>query len=361
MNIFTCEHCGQLLHFENTRCMRCGSPLGFLPDRLTLSALAAEADGSFTALAAPGSRWRACANAPDGGCNWLVPEGDAFCPACKLNRTGPDLGQPADIEKWQRLEAAKPRLVYALLRLGLPLESRHDSEHRGLAFEFVADPAEGAPVLTGHADGLVTINLAEADSAERERRRVELGEPYRTLLGHLRHEVGHYYWDLLVRDGGRRDATRAMFRDETVDYAEALKRHHEQGPPPDWPENFVSAHAAAHPWEDFAETWTYYLHMVDTLDTAASFGLAVDPAVTDDATPDMHVAFDPYRAPGAARLVDAWLPLTIAVNSLNRSMGQPDLYPVVLGPRVIEKLGFIHDLVHSGSGPARVTGADAAH
>jgi hypothetical protein len=361
MKLFTCENCGQLLYFENTVCMRCGSRLGFLPDRLALSALAPGSDGSVAALAAPGTRWRSCANAEGAGCNWLVPDGgNAFCPACRLNRTIPDLSQPGNAERWLRLEAAKRRLVYALIRLGLPLESRHDDEARGLAFDFLADPAEGEPVLTGHADGLVTINIAEADSAERERRRVELGEPYRTLLGHLRHEVGHYYWDLLVRDGGRLESARAMFGDESVDYGEALERHYDQGPPSGWQEDYVSAYAAAHPWEDFAETWTHYLHMVDTLDTAASFGLVVDPVVTDDPALDTEVAFDPYGAIAVARLVDAWLPLTVAVNSLNRSMGQPDLYPFVLSPKVIEKLGFIHDLVRSGAAPVPLTGAAAA-
>ena len=188
-------------------------------------------------------------------------------------------------------------------------------------------------MLTGHDDGLITINIAEADDAERERRRLELGEPYRTLLGHLRHEVGHYYWDLLVRDGGSIDACRAVFGDESDDYQQALNRHYQNGAPAGWQETYVSAYATMHPWEDFAETWTHYLHMVDTLDTAASFGIVVDPGSRDDPTLETEIAFDPYRARNFDRLVEAWLPLTVAVNSLNRSMGQPDLYPFALTPR----------------------------
>lgn len=349
MKLSLCETCGNMLHFENSLCLRCGSPLGFIPDAMDLRALTAADDGTLSPKARPEERWRACANAEAAGCNWLVPldAPDGFCTACHLNRTIPDLSVPGNQEKWRAIECAKRRLVYALLRLSLPLASYKDDAARGLAFDFLAD-TEDAQVLTGHADGLITINIAEADSPERERRRVELGEPYRTMLGHMRHEVGHYYWDLLVRDGGRLEASRAMFGDEREDYAEALQRHYQTGAPPDWQESYVSSYATMHPWEDFAETWTHYLHMVDTLDTAASFGLAVDPEVSDDPELATTIAFDPYRAVRFERLVAAWVPLTVAVNSLNRSMGQPDLYPFTLSPPAITKLGFIHDLVHSG-------------
>jgi hypothetical protein len=320
-------------------------PLGFLPAGLTLSALTV-AGGVMTAMV-DGANWKACGNARPALCNWLIPAADdhAFCTACDLNRTIPDLGISGNPERWQRLEAAKRRLIYALLRLGLPLRSRKEGQDRSLAFDFLAD-ARDAPVMTGHDDGLITINIAEADSAERERRRVELGEPYRTLLGHLRHEVGHYYWDLLVRDAGKVEAARAVFGDEGEDYQAALERHYREGPPLDWQQRHVSAYAAAHPWEDFAETWTHYLHMVDALDTAASFGLAIDPVASPDRALNAEIEFDPYRVRDADRLVSAWLPLTVAVNSLNRSMGQPDLYPFALTPPTVEKLRFIHGLVH---------------
>ena len=346
MRIFTCQNCGQLLHFENSVCMRCGMTLGFLPAPLTLSAL--ELRGDRWIARADGAEWRQCANLAQAHCNWMVPvDGGIFCPACALNRTIPNLADPGNLERWQLLEAAKRRLVYALRRFGLPLSSPGAESGKGLVFAFLADPSPDQPVLTGHDDGLITINVAEADSAERERRRVELGEPYRTLLGHLRHEVGHYYWDLLVRDGGKVEASRAVFGDESASYEQALQRHYQTGARPDWNLSFVSAYATMHPWEDFAETWTHYLHMVDTLDTAASFGLAVDPVVTEEGS--AVVRFDPYRTPEFVRLVEAWIPLTVALNSLNRSMGQPDLYPFALSPPAIDKLRFVHELVRDAA------------
>jgi hypothetical protein len=175
-----------------------------------------------------------------------------------------------------------------------------------------------------------------------------MAEPYGTLLGHFRHEVGHYYWERLVRDGPWLEWFRRMFGDERQDYGACLERHHSEGPPPDWQERFVSAYASAHPWEDFAETWAHYLHIVDTLEMAASFGLKVAPKVarTDDL--DADIDFDPYRVESIQTLVEAWLPVTFAVNSLNRCMGAPDLYPFVLSPPAIRKLGFVHALVRGG-------------
>jgi hypothetical protein len=349
MKLFVCGNCRQLLYFENSACLGCGASQGFLPDRLALAVTTPTADGG---LSAGGAVWRACANAGSAGCNWLVPasDGDAFCAACRLNRTIPDIDLPENLERWRRIETAKRRLIYALLRFGLPIVGRGAGEAAGLAFDFLADSAEGGRVMTGHADGLITINIAEADDAERERRRATLGEPYRTLIGHLRHEIGHFYWDRLVRDSERLEAARAAFGDERADYAAAMARHYAEGPPADWSAGFVSEYATMHPWEDFAETWTHYLHIVDTLDTAAAFGVEVDPVASSDPGHNTRIAFDPYRAPGIGALIGAWLPLTYAVNSLNRSMGQPDLYPFVLSAPAIGKLGFIHDLIAAGVG-----------
>jgi hypothetical protein len=346
VHVFVCQKCGQMLHFENSVCLRCGTPLGFLPDSQQLSAFDRLDDGTVSAVAQPDERWINCGNLQTAGCNWLVRAntGETFCQACQLNRTIPDLNVIGNQERWRSMEEAKRRLIYALKRLRLPLVSFHKDEERGLAFDFLADRPD-APVMTGHDDGLITINISEADSAERERRRLELGEPYRTLLGHLRHEVGHYYWDVLVRDGDRLEAARAVFGDERADYAEALQQHYQQGAPAGWENAYVSAYATMHPWEDFAETWTHYLHMADTLDTAASFGLEIDPLATDAAEVIAEVSFDAYSEPDFGRLVDAWIPLTVAVNSLNRSMGQRDLYPFALSPPAIGKLRFIHDLV----------------
>jgi hypothetical protein len=195
----------------------------------------------------------------------------------------------------------------------------------------------------------VTIALAEADSAEMEKRRAELAEPYRSLLGHFRHEVGHHYWDILVRDGGGLEQCRAAFGDDSQDYEAALKRHYEQGAPPDWTERFVSAYATSHPWEDFAETWAHYLHIVDTLETASAFGLRIKPAIDRDGAHSARLDFDPYVLGTINEIIDAWAPFVIAMNSVNRAMGRPDLYPFVLAPAVVEKLRFVHDLVRGAA------------
>ena len=208
--------------------------------------------------------------------------------------------------------------------------------------------------MTGHANGLITINISEADSAERERQRIALGEPYRTLLGHMRHEAGHFYQEVLVTDAGRIEECRAIFGDERESYSEAIERHYADGPKAGWEADYISAYATMHPWEDFAETWTHYLHMVDTLDTGAEFGLSVNPRVGENPRDATVIDFDPYLPPDVESLVRAWLPLTAAVNSLNRSMGQPDLYPFDPGPNVLVKVRFIHDILHPGRNPEPV-------
>ncbi|MBS0639826.1 MAG: putative zinc-binding peptidase [Proteobacteria bacterium] len=350
MKLFRCQHCAQVLYFENTKCERCGHQLGYIPETATLSALEPDGD-AWRALAAPGRPFRFCDNAQHDVCNWLVPaEADTpFCAACRHNLTIPPLDDPANVLAWRKLELAKHRLFYTLLRLGLPLQTRAEDPEHGLAFSFLADlpQPDGSKVMTGHDNGLITIALAEADDAEREMRRVSMHEPYRTLLGHFRHEVGHHYWDLLVRDAGRLEPFRALFGDEQADYAAALQRHYETGAPAGWQENFVSTYATAHPWEDFAETWAHYLHILDTLEMARAFGIRVDPVVTNDPALTTEVDLDPYRAKDIQTLIEPWLPLSFALNSLNRTMGQADVYPFILSPRVIEKLGFIHTIVHA--------------
>lgn len=356
MKLFECQHCGQLLYFENIRCERCGHLLGYHADHAVLSAVTAAGGDRWHSLAFPGEAFRFCANSGHDACNWLViADGpDAFCRACRLNRTIPDLGVPENLLLWQLLEAAKHRLVYGLLRLELPLVSKHDDARKGLAFDFLADTGprfrEGPQVVTGHAEGLITINIAEADDAERERHRQDMAEPYRTLLGHFRHEVGHHYWERLVRGGVWHEAFREMFGDERRDYAEALESHYAGGPPPGWQDRHVSVYASSHPWEDFAETWAHYLHIVDTLEAANSFGLRIDPKAGRTPVLKTEIDFDPYRESDFDALIEAWLPLTYAVNSLNQSMGQPDLYPFVLAPTVIGKLRFVHGLIHRGNG-----------
>ena len=356
MKLFKCQGCGHLLYFENTRCESCGRELGYLPDAMTLSAL--EPDGDvFRPLASPQAAVRRCDNAGHGACNWMVEAGDAdtLCLACRHNHTIPDLSVPLNPERWQRLEQAKHALFYALLRLRLPLADRTDDPDHGLAFDFLADTPDAATpkVMTGHDNGLITIALAEADDAERERRRNQMHEPYRSLLGHFRHEVGHYFWDVLIRDGSRLEDCRTVFGDDTRDYAAALQAYYRDGPPADWQDHYISRYASAHPWEDWAETWAHYLHIVDTLEMARAFGIKIQPRISAaDETLSAVIELDPYDTADMADIMDAWLPLTFAMNSLNRAMGNPDLYPFVLSPAVVGKLGFVHDVVQGHAGDA---------
>jgi hypothetical protein len=358
MKLFKCQSCQQILYFENSVCVKCGHRLGYVPGIATLSALepADEADGEtggdlWRALAAADSAHRFCANAAQKACNWLVEasSSESFCLSCRHNRTIPDVTLPANLEAWQKIEIAKHRLFYSLLRWRLPMPTRVENPAEGLAFDFLAElpHLNAPPVMTGHDNGLITIALAEADDAAREQRRVAMHEPYRTLLGHFRHEIGHYFWDRLVRDRSQLDACRALFGDDRQDYAQALQTYYNNGAPADWQSRFVSAYATAHPWEDFAETWAHYLHIVDTLEIARAFGLSTHPRLTRGDELDASVDFDPYRAPGMIQLIDSWLPLSLALNSLNRAMGQSDLYPFVLSQPAIDKLGFVHDLVHA--------------
>ena len=344
MKLFECGQCRQLIFFENTICESCGSALGFVVEEMRLAALK-QVGQDWRPVKGRAGQWRFCDNREHGTCNWMVPADDPnpLCRACRLNRTIPDLSDPENLDLWRRTEAAKHRLIYTLLRLGLPLKSKAEDPETGFAFDFLApDPQEGA-AMTGHAAGLITINLEEADPAQRERMRQDLSEPYRTMVGHFRHEIGHYYWDLLVRDGGQLKACRALFGDDREDYQAALQQHYANEPVQT--DAHISHYAAAHPWEDFAETWAHYLHIVDTLETAQSFGLRLRPKVGRTGKLDLPNRFDPYRAATLAPLIEAWLPLTYAVNSLNDSMGQPDLYPFVLSPQVIEKLQFVHGLI----------------
>lgn len=348
MRLFRCAVCDQLLYFENRRCEKCGHELGYIPEANEITPLEADGD-AYRSVGHVDARYKFCANAAHDACNWLMPadQDEEYCLACRHNRTVPDLTVPENLRKWRKMEVAKHRLVYSLLRLNLPLESNTDREG-GLCFDFLADmPDAQAPnVMTGHDEGLITIALVEADDAEREQRKNELGELYRTVLGHFRHEVGHYYWNRLVRDAGRLNAFRAVFGDETFDYGEALKTYYSTTPPADWQMNYVSAYATAHPWEDFAETFKHYIHVVDTLEMAAAFGVEVHPTLDNTGELDAQVDFNPYQACPVQQMVDSWLPIAFALNNLNRCLGMSDAYPFILGPGVIAKLGFIHNLVH---------------
>lgn len=294
---------------------------------------------------------RRCANLEQGACNWLIEATAAqtLCRACRHNHTIPDLSKPGNVERWRAFESAKRRLFYALLSFGLPIPSREEDPEHGLAFDCVDDEigesGDAKRAMTGHDNGLITIALAEADPVRREEAKQRLGETYRTILGHLRHEIGHYYWDVLVQ--ARPDLLercRAVFGNDEEDYGEALKRHYANGPRADWQNEFVTPYASSHPWEDFAETWQHFMHIVDTLETAAAFRVAVDGAFAAGG------GSYPYRAANMERLVTAWTPLTIAINCLNRSMGQPDLYPFVLPGPAVNKLNFIRELIAAAPG-----------
>ncbi|HEY5242229.1 MAG TPA: putative zinc-binding metallopeptidase [Polyangiaceae bacterium] len=328
MRAFTCENCGQLLFFENSRCLRCSHRLGFVPSRLDI-----------VVLDDPGaSVLRPCANLELAQCNWVLEEGDPgpLCRSCRLTRTRPADDDPDGLAAFAKAEGAKRRLIFQLLDLGLPIGE-------DLAFDLLS--SRTGPVVTGHDDGVITIDLAESDDARRERRRAELGEPYRTMLGHFRHEIGHYYWPILVEGTEELERARALFGDDRIDYQGALQHHYEHGPAPDWSERYVSSYATMHPWEDWAETFAHYLHIRDTLETAAAFGLVIaGPDVAQDdslsSVPVPEVADRPFEA-----IIADWLPLTYALNAINRSMGHEDLYPFTLAPTVIEKLAFVHDRV----------------
>lgn len=352
MKIFTCE-CGNRVFFENTRCLRCGRALGFLPDQMRVAALESAGDVLFAALP-DGARYRRCMNGVQHGvCNWMVPEAEpgAFCAACRLNEIIPNLGKPENLERWQSVEQAKRRLLYELYNIGLPVPGRQAGNANGLAFRFMEDPepglefedrtGNGPRILTGHAGGVITINILEADDVAREQMRRQMNEAYRTLLGHFRHESGHFYWDLLLRDQPLLEECRAVFGDERADYDSAVQAYYANGPRPDWQQHFISAYASAHPWEDWAECWAHYLHMVDGLETAWAVGM---------------VRTAPVRQTDFDEWVRQWIELTVALNAINRSMGLRDPYPFVLTDSVIEKLRFVHRVVR-GAGDAQSSAA----
>ncbi|WP_157215522.1 zinc-binding metallopeptidase family protein [Flavisphingomonas formosensis] len=346
-----CPNCARLLHFEARVCPSCAFTLGYDP-----------ASDQFLFLGDNATTWRdaqgeahpvvVCGNNNEYGvCNWLVPvEGErTLCLACRHNRTIPDLSAPVVPERWGRIEAAKRRLFHTLLHMELPIETPAEAAEKGtgvgLAFDFLYDPVAEetgtVQITTGHEAGLVTLNLIEADDVMRERMRTELGEPYRTLLGHFRHEVGHYYWERLIQHTPEVEAFRQLFGDERISYDEAMQRHYGDGSC-GWSTDFVSAYATMHPWEDFAETFAHLMHIVDTLATLNGFGMRMTKWPGMQGQPS--VDFDPYRAE-TSQLVAEWGPFAFAENAINRAMGQPDLYPFNLSETIIAKLDYIHRLL----------------
>ena len=344
MKIFHCDHCQQLVFFENVRCVTCGHALAYLPDAGVVASLEEAGNGTWRARSAVAQGWeyRLCRNYNQANvCNWAVAKGDGheLCVSCRLTRVIPDLKVAGNREAWYKLEVAKRRLVYGLLSLRLPVRSQEE-DAGGLAFEFLADSGAGT-LRTGHDEGVITINVAETNDAWREWTRNKLNEPYRTVLGHFRHESGHYYWDGLIKRGGRLEAFRQMFGDERRDYTHALEEHYATGAPTDWAARYVSEYASAHPWEDWAETWAHYLHMVDTLEMAAACGLTLQPWRRDE--PQIAA-----RGPGLGtfeQMARDWMALTYLLNNLNRGMGLPDGYPFALSEGAVGKLRFVHEAI----------------
>jgi hypothetical protein len=347
MKIFHCDHCDNLVFFENVECVVCKHRLGYVPALGCMVALDPEKPEPWQAPGKEGKTFRLCENYRSHNvCNWLVPadDEDPYCASCRLTRVIPDLSVPANVQAWYKLEVAKRRVVYSLIGLRVPLQARDEESEDGLAFEFLADVEGAAPILTGHNAGVITVNIAEADDAEREKRRVHMREPYRTLLGHFRHESGHYYWDRLICDSSELEPCRALFGDERADYGHALQTHYKDGPPEDWQNYFVTAYASAHPWEDWAETWAHYLHMVDLLESASACGLALRPRRPDEPALRSRPSVD-LDEPVFDGMLARWFPLTYVLNNLNRSMGLPDGYPFVLSTAAIQKLRFVHEVV----------------
>lgn len=341
MHTFKCAKCRSRVYFENVTCLTCGHALGFAADDMSVATIAPAEGGVYRRIGSGDAQTvRYCANAAQGVCNWLTPADalNQFCRACDLNRTIPNLSEYGSLAAWRELELAKKRLVYSLLRFGLPLDGG-GSGLGPLTFDFVRN------FMTGHLDGVITVNVLEADAVERERQRQLFDEPYRSLLGHLRHECGHYFWRVLVAYPGRIDEFRRLFGNEQPDYMSALNHHYSNGAAADWHLNHVSAYASCHPHEDWAETWAHYLHMVDAVDTAEAVGMEPRAAgfITGSIWP--FKTYDVYRDETFDAVIERWIPLTIAMNSLNRSMGHHDYYPFVIPKPAFEKLEFVHNAI----------------
>jgi hypothetical protein len=343
MRNFACTSCGNEVFFENVTCLQCDHAVGFDPFRNKMVALEAAEDKNWLAIGdgEPSGLVSYCDNRQHDVCNWLRPAGapSGLCLACGLNRTIPNLAEPGSLPAWRDLELAKKRLIYSLLRFRLPMDGSKWNKGR-LAFDFVRN------ATTGHLNGVITVDITEADAVERIRQREYFGETYRSLLGHLRHESGHFYWTILVEAGGYLAEFRALFGDERQDYREALVSHHSNGAPPDWQNRFITAYASSHPWEDWAETWALYLHIVDGVDTANAEAHRLRAAGMAPPHPGgARSGFDAYRAARVDTLINRWLPLMIAMNSLCRSMGHEDFYSFVIPAPVDAKLAFVHRLV----------------
>ena len=355
--------CGRTVLFRESKCRGCDAPLGYEPRLRKVGALVAGTTAGTWRLASnkgSSAMYRRCGNFESpAACNWLVPVKDPseLCNSCRLNRYIPNLDDADNRQYWAAIEGAKRRMVAQLLTLGLPVRSKFDEDlQRGVAFDLLRSPPAGPRVMTGYGGGLITLNVEEADDATREKIRHDLREPYRTLLGHFRHEIGHYYWDRLIAGTVWHEPFRKLFGDERADYAAALEANYKQGASADWADRHISSYASIHPSEDWAETWAHYLHLLDSLSTAIGFGFTGRNAEVEVETFSLSDLYAPAH-PDAGRalaLVNSWMALTTMLNELARSMGQPDYYPFALSAPVLRKLHFIHLVVHDEKAYAAV-------
>lgn len=277
-----------------------------------------------------------CANRERIGCNWIAPEQGAFCRSCAMTALAPDPSIPEAIPNWAQTEAAKR---WALDNLGRWHWFRPEDPGAPPVFHLLAEGP--TPVPMGHAQGVVTISVAEVDPILVTTRREALQEPYRTMIGHMRHEISHMLWWRLSLREDFLDAFRATFGDERIDYPAALQYHYENGPPAEWRQHYLTSYASAHPHEDWAETAAHLLHLTDIADSFVATGLS-SPQIPG---PD----WDPYSEPDASRLIQIAGALTVGVNHVNRSMGLSDLYPFVLSEHARHKLAFVHDWLRRGA------------
>lgn len=410
MKLFFCDQCDHPVHFENTTCLNCDATLAFLPRHGRIAALAQTPEGDWAVIPRPGKaaaqrpagaadprpRYRLCDHYTTNSlCNWAVDADDdaSLCVSCRMSRVIPDLSRPGRAALLYQMETGKRRLLFNLMGMGLPV--LNDETSLPLTFSFLEDPDDPTQprVITGHDHGHITINLNEADDLHRHRSQEEMGESYRTVLGHFRHEIGHYYWDLLIAptDPGssepspdqpppgviphtqevapskdrsipspgpaepvrqRSETTtdglalierfRALFGDERADYCDALKRHYE-APREDWADSFISKYASAHPWEDWAETWAHYMHMYALLETSDDLAMHLPRVLALDVP--IPIAMPNARDGSFNELIKRWAAVSFSMNALSRSLGHPDPYPFAIPPAALEKMRFVHEVI----------------
>jgi hypothetical protein len=376
MKTFKCNCKDQLiLFFESSHCLACGRTVGIDDEFEQVEPYELdEKSGLFYKEAEPTVHYKKCDNnAQFQVCNGMVnlntfipvaDKDEVLCFACRFNETIPDLSVVEHIPLWKKMETAKRRALYTLKTLSLALNTTIQEPESGLSFDFIADrnvndhfvsPLIGQkPVFTGHDYGHITINLAEADDVARSHTKMAMGEHYRTLLGHFRHELGHYYFDQLIANSPKKHALcKQYFGDDEFDYQQALDTHYKQGAPANWHETFISEYATMHPYEDWAETWAHYMHIIDTLETAKNFSITSSTSGDEfnaEEADELHLPQDAYyfnAQTSINTILDAWMEFSIILNSLNRSMGLADAYPFVLTQAVRTKLSFVHHAIHN--------------